>query len=196
MKKKLSALLLAAVLCLLPTACAQEPSLPGEYPMEFIFSSGAGAWRTVLTLNADGTFTGQYSDSNMGETGADHPNGTVYLCSFSGRFSLPEQLNVHSYSLTLEEVTSHRPGGEEWIDSGILYVSAGPYGLYNDYTDGAMSRSFMLYDPATPVSDLDETLLSWWPARFEPVPPETLSCWALWNVDAGTAFFTDPQIAN
>jgi len=96
----------------------------------------------------------------------------------------------------LEEVTPDRPGDEEWIEDGILYVYAGPYGLYNDSIDGQMSRSFVLYTPDTPNAGLDETLLSWWPSRFEESPPKTLNCYALWNADAGTAFFTYPQTMN
>lgn len=195
--KRIAALILTALFSLLlPAGCAQPsaPALPeADYPMEFIFSSGAGAWRTVLTLNKDGSFEGRFSDANMGETGKDHPNGTVYLCSFTGRFSLSEKLDIHSYPLTLEEVTLDRPAGEEWIEGGVLYVSSGAYGLYNDSTDGAMSRSFVLYTPTAPIFGLDEELLIWWPGRFEDTPPETLNCYALWNVDAGTAFFTYPK---
>ncbi|HIX52345.1 MAG TPA: DUF1311 domain-containing protein, partial [Candidatus Lachnoclostridium stercoripullorum] len=36
--------------------------------LEFIFSSGAGAWGTTLQVRWDGSFAGTYSDSNMGET--------------------------------------------------------------------------------------------------------------------------------
>lgn len=201
MKKKLPALLLS--LCLLFLAgCSQTvvstPTLPGEYPMNFLFSSGAGAWGTRLYLNADGSFQGQFSDTNMGETGEGYPNGTVYLCSFTGRFSLHEKLDAYSYPLTLEEVSPDLPIGEEQIKAGILYVNAGPYGLYNDNIegDGAMSRSFVLYTPDTPVSGLDEELLSWWPGRYEQTPPETLNCYALYNVEAGIGFFTDLPIAN
>lgn len=39
----------------------------------FTFSSGAGAWGTELHIRADGSFSGQYQDSNMGETGEGHP---------------------------------------------------------------------------------------------------------------------------
>jgi len=196
MKKKLLAALLSLSL-LLCVGCVQTaaPALPeAEYPMDFLFSSGAGAWGTRLTLNADGSFEGRFSDSNMGETGKDHPHGTVYLCSFTGQFTVSEKLDIHSYPLTLENVTTDQPSAEEWIEDGILYVNAGPYGLYNDNTDGSMSRSFVLYTPSAPVLGLDEELLSWWPGRYEENPPETLSCYALWNVDGGTAFFTDLQI--
>lgn len=181
--------------CIRPSA----PTLPeADYPMNFLFSSGAGAWGTRLFLNEDGSFEGQFSDANLGESGKDHPNGTVYLCSFTGRFSISEKLDIHSYPLTLEEVTPDpdRPTGEEWIEDGILYVTAGPYGLYNDNIDGTMSRSFVLYAPTAPIFGLDEELLSWWPGRYETAQPETLSCWGLWNVEAGTAFFTELQIAN
>lgn len=199
MKRKLIALLMTAALCLLTAGCTQKPtpSLPqADYPMEFLFSSGAGAWGTRLKLNEDGSFEGQFTDSNMGETGKGYPNGTVYRCSFTGRFSPSERLDIHSYPLTLEEVTPDHPAGEEEIKDGILYVNAGPYGLYNDNIDGKMSRSFVLYTPSAPVFGLDENLLSWWPGRYESDPPETLNCYALWNVEAGTAFFTDLQITN
>ena len=36
--------------------------------LEFMFSSGAGAWGTTLQVRWDGSFAGTYSDSNMGET--------------------------------------------------------------------------------------------------------------------------------
>lgn len=198
--KRIFTLLLAACACLLLLCACTKPAAPtlpeADYPMELVFSSGAGAWRTYLILNEDGTFEGMFSDANMGEVGENHPNGTVYLSSFSGRFSIGEKLDIHSYPLTLEEVTVDQPEQEEWIEDGVLYVTAGPYGLYNDSTDGSMSRSFVLYTPTAPVFGLDEELLSWWPCRFEETPPETLTCYALWNVEAGTGFFTYPQTAD
>ena len=200
MKKRIASLLVAALLCLLTGCTPKSAPLPENenYPMEFVFSSGAGAWGTHLTLYSDGSFTGQFSDANMGETGKNYPNGTVYHCSFTGTFTMEEPLDIHSYPMTLTEVTAEPTASEEQIVDGVLYVTAGPYGLYNDSIDGdgSMSRNFMLYAPTAPVFGLDEELLSWWPGRYEQTPPETLSCWALWNMDAGTAFFTDLQITN
>ena len=42
----------------------------------FEFSSGVGAWSTELTMLEDGTFWGNFHDSEMGETGEGYPNGT------------------------------------------------------------------------------------------------------------------------
>ena len=50
----------------------------------FSFSSGVGAWGTDLEVYADGSFKEVYHDSDMGVTGEGYPNGTVYLCGFSG----------------------------------------------------------------------------------------------------------------
>ena len=33
---------------------------------DFWFTSGAGGWRTVMTINEDGTFSGKFTDSDMG----------------------------------------------------------------------------------------------------------------------------------
>lgn len=191
MKKRIAALLIAALLCLLAGCTPRSIPLPESenFPMDLVFSSGAGAWRTHLTLYSNGSFTGEYSDSNMGETGKDHPNGTVYHCSFSGQFTMDEPLDIHSYPMTLTEVTAD-PAPSEQITDGVLYAAAGPYGLY-DHEDGSMSRSFVLYAPTSPILGLDENLLSWWPGRYEENQPETLNCWALWNPEAGAAFFTE-----
>ena len=35
-------------------------------PFTFVFSSGAGAWSTMLEIQEDGSFSGQYSDSDAG----------------------------------------------------------------------------------------------------------------------------------
>ena len=44
----------------------------------FYFLSGAGAWSTELVVSPDGSFTGYYHDTDMGDSGAGYPNGTRY----------------------------------------------------------------------------------------------------------------------
>lgn len=63
----------------------EESELPDVFPLEFVFCSGAGAWRTTIVVNQDGSFSGEYLDSDMGDSGDGHPKGTQYICSFSGK---------------------------------------------------------------------------------------------------------------
>ena len=189
MKQKLSALLLAAMLCLLTAACDQQPTLPGEYPMELAFSSGAGAWRTILILNPDGTFTGKYSDSDMGDTGTTYPNGTVYLCSFSGRFDVLPTTEPNAIPLHLVELTTEEDPGREEVKDGVRYIYAGPHGFFTHET-GTQAEQFTLYTPDTPIADLSEEMLFWWPVHHQNISPDTLGCYALWIPEVGAAFFS------
>ena len=194
MKKTLTALLCGLTL-LFCASCVQTaaPTLPGDYPMDFLFSSGAGAWATILTLNADGTFEGDYHDSEMGLTGKGYPNGTVYICTFHGQFTDARPIDEYSYRLTLDSLTVDERPAEE-IRDNILYVAAGPHGFTGSNPESsALVRDFVLYTPETPVAGLDEDFLSWWPQRFSADPPETLGCFALWNTEGGYGFFSYPD---
>lgn len=174
-------LLCAALL----TACASkgEAMLPEELPVELAFASGMGAWTTELTLERDGSFRGEFHDLNMGDNGEGYPNGTVYICSFSGQFSGIEKRNKTSYSMTLTELQSDYERGKEWIEDGIRYVSSSPYGVEG-------GDEFILYLPDTPTDTLDEDFLSWrqcWIPDGE--KPETLKLYGLHNVKMGCGFF-------
>lgn len=81
---------------------ASENNLFEKLPQGFDFSSGAGGWGTHIDLNPDGTFTGQYYDSDMGDTGSGYSNGTVYICNFDGKFSTPKQVNDFVYSMKFD----------------------------------------------------------------------------------------------
>lgn len=195
MRKKLSILLVAAVLCLLTTACIPTPmgeqpsTLPGDYTMEMIFSSGAGGWRTILLLHPDGTFTGQHSDSDMGDAGYGYPDGTVYLCDFSGRFEALPTTDPNATSLRLVDLTCETAAGRMKLEDGIRYIYSEPIGLYI-YEEETVAEEFILYSPDTPVATLSDEMLSWWPGLWQDTPPETLDCYALWSSETGSAFFS------
>lgn len=163
---------------------AEESLLPDALPLEFVFASGAGAWGTALTLHRDGSFEGAFHDSEMGDTGDGYPQGTVYLSEFTGRFDGIHLVNDHTWELTLAEVTAEQEEGTEWIEGGIRYAVQPPYGLDS-------GREFLLYAPETPVSELSEEFLSWWPFRSsaEEGALETLSCYGLYNQEPGYGFF-------
>ena len=153
-----------------------------EYPMAFYFSSGAGGWATELYLNEDGTFTGYFFDSNMGDIGEGYPYGTTYTCSFTGKFGSSEKLDDYSYSVKLEELTLDRPVGEEWIEGETRYISATPYGLEG-------GEDFLFYLPNTPITMLSEDQLFWWPGKYRG-EYTTLHGYAIYNVADDSGFFS------
>ena len=120
---KVAALMLCTALL---TGCGQksEDALPEDFPMDFVFSSGVGAWATSMTLEQDGAFSGAYYDADMGVCDEDYPNGTVYICDFSGRFSDIQKVDEYSYSLTLAELDSDYEAGKEWIENGTKNISS------------------------------------------------------------------------
>lgn len=159
--------------------------LPGE-TMEFSFLSGAGAWRSILTLHADGAFTGWYLDSEMGSIGDDYPNGTAYVCTFAGKFENIQKIDGYSYSMVLAEIQTEKSVGEEWIEDGILYIASEPAGI-------AGGNEFVLYLPDTPIDTVSQEFLSWWPYRYSQSenPIDTLSCYGILNVAEQFGFFSE-----
>lgn len=162
----------------------QGEPLPDALPLEFVFASGAGAWGTALTLDRDGSFTGRYRDSEMGESGEGYPHGSVYVCAFSGRFEEIEQVDDTTYSMKLGEVSMEKEPGEEWIEDEVRYVASAPYGIEGGET-------FFLYTPDTPLDGLSKEFLSWWPDnwRREPEGLETLGGYGIHNQETDDGFF-------
>ena len=158
--------------------------LPEESMMMY-FSSGAGGWGTEITLYRDGTFYGSFHDSEMGSTGKGYPNGTVYICNFSGKFVDIEQIDENSYRMHLVSLATEHEEGFEWIENEILYIASYPYGL-----DGG--DEFVFYLPDTPTGQLSEDFLSWWPGRYESFenPKATLSYYGILNVANDQGFFS------
>lgn len=173
----------------IPLQNTQLP-LPND-GMEFSFLSGAGGWRSLITLNRDGSFTGFFLDSEMGDVGEGYPNGSAYICEFSGKFANIEKIDEYSYKMTLAEVTTEKPIGEEWIEEDIRYVASEPHGLY-DSTTGQPCTEFIFYLPDTPIDQLSEEFLTWWPYRYDQdgEAKTTLSCYGILNVATNFGFFT------
>ena len=154
-------------------------SLPGTYPMDMVFSSGAGGWSTTLTLSEDGSFTGAFSDSEMGERDEnDYPNGTVYFCNFSGQFANIKKVNDYTYSMTLDSVVIDKEA--ERIEDGIRYKEGEPSGMDS-------GTEIYFYTPDAPVSDLPDGFLSWWQTRS--TDATTLGCYGIYNKSADAGFF-------
>jgi hypothetical protein len=165
---------------------AENDPLPEDFPRGFIFASGAGAWGSSLSLWPDGTFTGSYHDSEMGENGEDYPNGTVYQSEYKGKFTKIEKLNDWSYALTLGEISTTDPVGEEYVSDGIRFVAAEPHGL----TGG---REFILYTPEAPTAELPLEFLEWNPGGYIWIEEnhETLGSYAIHNLATDHGFYSE-----
>ncbi len=121
---------------------------------EFYFASGAGGWRTVLQIHADGSFSGMFSDSEMGSVGEGFPKGTYYLCEFEGTFEAPVQLNDYTYSMKIADIRcAKEPDTTEIIDEMLFYYST-PYGIEG-------TEEVLIYLPGAPVSELPEEYMNW-----------------------------------
>lgn len=99
--------------------------------LTFCFSSGVGAWSTIMEIHEDGSFEGNFHDSDMGDSGEGYPNGTVYFCDFRGQFSEPVRVNEYTYSAEIQNMELERESGTSEIIDGIRYIYSGPYGFDN-----------------------------------------------------------------
>lgn len=156
-----------------------------DEPIAFLFASGAGGWGTELTLNPDGSFAGSYSDSDMGSNTPEYPYGTRYVCEFKGQFSDIRQISDYAWSMKLTGLSTEKEKDVTWIEDGIRYIAADPYGV-------AGGEEFILYAPEAPADELTADCRSWWPDAYLWIKgeQESLGAWGLCNISTGEGFYT------
>lgn len=150
----------------------------------FVFLGGAGAWQTEVTISSDGSFKGYYSDSDMGDIGSDYPNGTQYVCYFSGKFSQLKKISDFEYSMECDSLSQEGTVNEETIgDDGIRYITSKPYG-FDD------AGEFRLYLPGMKINDLPEGFMEWVsvPRETNPESGGRLPFFGLYNVGGKEGF--------
>lgn len=170
-----------------------EPEEPSEttnlfatIPSKFVFSSGAGAWSTVLTLRDDGSFTGQYHDSDAGEIGPGYPNGTRYICNFSGTFDSPTKVKEYVYSTRLKSFATEGTLGEEYIEDGIRFVVSDAYGMLD-------ADEFLIYLPGCPLDDMAEDFVLWNYINGEIRDTVPMGVCGIFNVGGESAFIGEDE---
>ena len=153
-------------------------------PDFFYFSSGAGGWSTDITISEDGSFDGSYYDSDMGDTGEGYPNGTMYVCDFTGKFDVPQPTDdEYIYTTKLLELTlrdADKVGTTE-IEDDTRYIYTEPYGF--DDAD-----EFLIYLPGASLSAMTEECLSWVDVRMESIERLPVDYYVLYNVGGAEAF--------
>ncbi|MCL1854709.1 MAG: leucine-rich repeat domain-containing protein [Clostridia bacterium] len=156
----------------------------------FSFLSGVGGWCTEIEVSENGSFTGYFHDSDMGDTGDDYPEGTRYECYFSGMFAVTGKIDSYTYELRLVSLELEGSAGEERIVDGVRVISADAYGMEG-------GEVFMLYCPGRETADLPDGFLEWicMPNAWEKAP-ETLPFYGLYNDGEGAGFFSNPHHAD
>ena len=154
MKKYIFATTLAAAVVLAPATVRADFSFTDVKDVVFYFQSGAGAWDTHLMIEADGSFAGNYHDSEMGVVGEGYPNGTMYFCDFTGKFTEPEKVDDYTYVFRLADLNLAETPEEQEIIDQTLYQYCESYGLED-------AEDFYLYLPGKPLDGLPEEFLSW-----------------------------------
>lgn len=157
------------------------PEVISKLTEDFIFSSGAGAWGTVVSVNSDGSFTVDFHDGEVSLKGEDYPNGTMYKADATGNFSDIKRINDYTYSMKISELTYEKELGTEEIINDIKYVYRTAYGLEN-------AKRVYLYTPDAPISELPQSLLNWVGLGGEQEKDKTLGFYALYNVDEQNGF--------
>lgn len=125
----------------------------------YSFGSGVGGWGTFMEISPDGTFVGEFHDTNMGESG-DGYDSTLYYSAFTGRFSNPKRINDYTYSFELEEIQyENEPNTEEIVTTEdghrLLMKYWDAYGL-NEGT-----KTIIAYTERAPRAMLPEEFLLW-----------------------------------
>ena len=120
---------------------------------DFWFTSGAGGWRTVMTINEDGTFSGKFSDSDMGDVGADYPKGSMKISEFTGRLDNVQKVSDTAYTMTVSQL-DYDPANATTIVDGVREVTAEPYGI-------GLNDTITIYLPGQKVNRDDATFRMW-----------------------------------
>ena len=158
-----------------------EGSLFEEMPEEFVYASGAGGWATNLYLEDDGSFTGAYHDSDMGDVGADYPNGTIYVSEFYGTFTEPVQLDDYTWEVQIGSLFWDGKPGDSYIEDGIRYVYTEPFGM-------EPAGTFYIYLPGSDLEILPDEFVSCMMAFMNTQEEETLPFYGIYNEEATAGF--------
>lgn len=136
---------------------------------EFWFYSGAGGWRTSLKIHGDGSFIGNYEDSD-----AD----SLRKCDFSGRFTKLTKTGPYEYTMKCTDLKFERKPGTEERVKGLMVYYSDPYG-FDD------AEEFKVYLPGKKVNELPDGFLSW---SHGEASTGYLQCYGIYNVGGQQGF--------
>ena len=124
------------------------------YGWQFFFESGAGAWDTELTVDKTGSFNGVFHDVNMGDVGEGYDDGTILICSFTGKLTDVKKVSEYVYEAKVTDLTYEREPGESDIEDNVRYLYSDAYGLN-------VADVVTIYLPGAKVAELPREYVEW-----------------------------------
>ena len=128
---------------------------------------------TSITINPDGTFTGEYS-------GVAPTQPEAWECKFHGSFKNITKKNDYTYTMELDTL-EYDTTQSEWMNGDIHYESSEANGVM----DG---KTFELYLPGTAVSALPKAYVDDVVKNDSTYNETTLSGYGMYNVDGQHAY--------
>lgn len=178
----------------------EAPELSGEAKTlfsvtdgwKFTFESGAGAWDTTLTVNAQGEFEGEYHDSDLGDTGEGYDNGTLYLSQFTGRFTDVKKISDYVYEAKVTDLTYAEEPEKIQIVDGVRQIFSVANGI-------AGTDRVRFYLPGAELSILPREYVEWVEGDFGAYVlgkyyrdyPEELPFCGLYNPEEKYGFYSE-----
>jgi beta-lactam-binding protein with PASTA domain len=147
---------------------------------DYTFSSGSGGWWTSLTIKDDGTFSGKYSDADLGGTGDSYPNGTLSESVFSGRFSSATKNGDGTYALQCDAnafAVTNGNVGDVRIENGTQIIVKDAYGM-------TPCDKFTLYPKGYDTTQFGDGMRMWTGGRSFDQYGNTLPGPALYNASS------------
>ena len=127
-----------------------------DFAGDYTFTAGRGGWATTLALGADGSFTGEFHDDDLGVTGPDYPNGSKAEARFSGRFASITPTGDGSYTLQCDSSGFAVDGtkGDTRIENGMRVTIGDAYGM-------EPCGMFTLYPKGYDATKISDEVKSW-----------------------------------
>lgn len=151
---------------------------------DFVYSDGVDEWKTEVKIKPNGSFKGQYNNTDLGAVGEGYPKGTTNICEFKGNFGEFVKTDETVYKISLQNMQLTTKA-EQWIEDDVLFVPSKPVGLEE-------GEEFTLYLPGTPKSYLPETIKNSWQLQdyMEKSGQDAeIPCYILYNLTTDSAFF-------
>ncbi|MBP5605522.1 MAG: hypothetical protein J6X60_08265 [Ruminiclostridium sp.] len=160
----------------------EENDLFSELAGNYTFTSGAGGWSNDIKLESDGTFTGNYHDTDyINEYGEEEY--TIYQSLFHGKFSNLEQVNDYTYSADLVSFAYDMKKGERIKKDDRTYVNVAAYGIEK-------CRTVYFYLKGAPIDSLPSDFVSWGDGPVGLTDAESeLPTHGFYSVEDETGFF-------